>query len=325
MAIQWHPLLAQFLNHSLSDRITIRDSISLGEMPLEMDLLLEPRVPIPSLPYPYNHLGARTIGEFKGPADTADWSTISQIESYACLYQRGQNLADRGDITLWVIASQFATSFSRYIEVFTLIGDGVARGQLAGFPIYAIDLGSLPITIPAFPLLMVYKGNAEREKEIARFFIEHYEKLGRLSFFIETLHPQALKEVLQMLNVESLRGFDLDLPAILDLFETQKVIENIGMERIIETVGLERVIEAIGLEKAIETIGLEKAIETIGLEKTIETIGLEKAIEAIGLERVIETIGSEEVIRAIGAEALARIISTTLSDEEKERFIKQIR
>ena len=132
------------------------------------------------------------------------------------------------------------------------MGDGVQRGTLAGFPIYAIDLETLPLTGATFPLLLVYKGNIEREKEMAQFFIAHYQELGELSFFLELLHPQALKEVLREMNLDSsvprvrkadLRGYDFDLPAILDLFETKKIIQNIGLDKVIQTVGLKEVIQ----------------------------------------------------------------------------------
>ena len=232
MAIQWHPLLAQFLQHYLSDQIQIRDSIPLGQMPLEMDLLFQPSVPIQSLPYPYNHLGQPTIGEFKGAGDTANWATIAQIESYACLYQMQQKITDRNQITLWVIASKFASSFSLYIDNLMLVGAGVQRGTLAHFPIYQIDLATLPITPVNLPLLMVYKG--AREREIVQFFLEHYQEFREMSHFIKTLHPQALKEVLRDMNLESLRGFDLDLSAILELFPPEKVIQAIGWEKIIQ-------------------------------------------------------------------------------------------
>ena len=280
MAIQWHPLLAQFLRHSLSDQIQIQDSIPLGQMPLEMDLLFQPSVPIQSLPYPYNHLGQPTIGEFKGAGDTANWATIAQIESYACLYQMQQKIIDRNQITLWIIASKFASNFLLYIDDLIPIGPGVQRGTLAHFPIYQIDLATLPITPATLPLLMVYKGDLAREREIVWSLVGHYHELGEMRHFISTLHPQAIKEVLEEMNLESLRGFDLDLPAILDLFPPEKVIENIGME---------------------------KFIETIGLEKTIETIGLEKFLQYFNTSDLV------------------KLLASTLSEQERESFIEQLR
>jgi len=207
-------------------------------MPVEMDLLFQPIVPIESLPYPYNYLGLQTIGEFKGPGDSADWATVSQIESYACLYQMREKIPSREEITLWVIASDFAQSFFPLIDDLTPIGDGVQRGTLSRFPIYVINLSTLPITLATFPMLMVYKGNEEREKEIVQFFIQHYQELRDWGFFIELLHPIPLKEVLQSMNIESLRGFDLDMPAILELFEAEKVVQH-GLQRFIRTFGTE--------------------------------------------------------------------------------------
>lgn len=82
------------------------------------------------------------------------------------------------------------------------------------------------------------------------------------------------------MDIESLRGFDFDLPAILRLFDPKKVIQ---------------------------TIGLEKAIQTIGLEEVIQTIGLEK------------------IIHSLGPEDLAKTISSSLNDEEREKFIERMR
>ena len=234
MAIQWHPLLAQFLRHSLSDQIQIQDSIPLGQMPLEMDLLFQPSVPIQSLSYPYNHLGQSTIGEFKGAGDTANWATIAQIESYACLYQMQQRIIDRNQITLWVIASKFAGNFPRYIDNLTPIGPGVQRGTLAHFPIYQIDLATLPITPATLSLLMVYKGHLAREREIVRSLVEHYHELGEMRNFITILHPQAIKEVLAEMNIESLRGLNLDLPAILELFPPEEVIQHLNTSDLVK-------------------------------------------------------------------------------------------
>ena len=85
-----------------------------------------------------------------------------------------------------------------------------------------------------FPLLMVYKG--AREREIVQFFLEHYQELGEMSYFIELLHPQALQEVLQEMDIkpEILRGFDLDLPAILDLFPPEKVIQHLNTSDLVK-------------------------------------------------------------------------------------------
>ena len=74
------------------------------------------------------------------------------------------------------------------------------------------------------------------KEKLCSFFLEHYQELGEMSYFIELLHPQTLQEVLQEMDIkpEILRGFDLDLPAILELFPPEKVIETIGWEKVIQ-------------------------------------------------------------------------------------------
>ncbi len=73
------------------------------------------------------------------------------------------------------------------------------------------------------------------------------------------------------MNLESLRGFDLDLPAILELFPPEKVIK------------------------------------------------------IIGLEKFIETIGAETVIQHLNTSDLVKLLAATLSDQEREAFIEQLR
>ena len=87
MAIYWHPLLAQFLKEDYGDRLEIKDSVKIGKMPLELDILITPSVPTEELPYPFNYLGGTTIAELKGPGGTATHREITQVEIYGCLYQ----------------------------------------------------------------------------------------------------------------------------------------------------------------------------------------------------------------------------------------------
>jgi len=262
--------LAQFLREDHGERLNIKDSVKLGKMPLELDILINPKVPGIELPYPFNYLGeTTTIAELKGPGDTAIWEDLAQVEGYACLYQRRDEnkIEDRSQITLWLISSKFSQNFNQpprdYIENLKPVGKGVSGGSLAKFPIYLIDLGELPITLDTIPLLMVYEDNKEREKEIIRFVIEHYDELGRYGSFLSMLHVRAFKEVLGEMDLRNLRGLELDVPGIIDLF---------GLDRLIEAAGKDELIQKIGSEEVIESIGKERVIASIGKEETLAFI-----------------------------------------------------
>jgi hypothetical protein len=62
------------------------------------------------------------------------------------------------------------------------------------------------------------------------------------------------------MNIESLRGFDLDMPAILDLFETQKVVQH-ELQRFIQTFGTEDLARTIF--SALPSPEKEKFIEQV--------------------------------------------------------------
>ena len=265
---QWHPFLVQFLRHDYKEKLVIKEAFKLGKMPLEMDMLIQPKVPSQLLPYPFNCLAETTLVEFKGPGDEADWKAVSQIEGYACLYQRREKIEDRREITLWIVANKFAENFNQfpcdYIDNLTQIGKGVSSGELTRFSICLIDLGKLPITVYTIPLLMVYKDNPEREKEIIRFVIKHYGVLKEYLEFLSTLHIKAYKEVLADMNIKNLHELDLDWEEIYDFlgFVIHSVGDEKAIEKIIQTAGPEKVIESIGIEK------VEELLQKVKKEKT---------------------------------------------------------
>jgi len=135
-----------------------------------------------------------------------------------------------------------------------------------------VDLGELPINLATIPLLMVYEDRKEREKEIIRFVIEHYDELRKYGNFLFTLHIRALKEVLKEMDLSNLRGLELDVPEIIDL---------LGLDRIVEAAGKGKLIQKIGLKEVIEMEGEEKVIEMIGEDKLIEKIGPKKAFKIV--------------------------------------------
>jgi hypothetical protein len=90
--------------------------------------------------------------------------------------------------------------------------------------------------------------------ENKKFFIEHHQEPRIYSYFFSTLHAQALKEVLDEMDLRNLRGLDLDLPAIIDLFGEERVIQTIGPENVVQTIGPENVIQMIGWKKTLEII-----------------------------------------------------------------------
>ena len=112
MAIYWHPFLTQFLRQDYESLIAIENEVNLGDMPLRIDLLLTPRYSAIELPYPFCYLGPRTLASYKGPGDLAGHSSLVQLLTYALLYQQREESWQRRDLTLWLLANEFADDIS---------------------------------------------------------------------------------------------------------------------------------------------------------------------------------------------------------------------
>ena len=112
--------------------------MALGDMPLRVDLLLIRRNPAVHLPFPFSLPGQRTLVEYKSPDDAATQEDRSSWKSYGLLYAIREGIAQRHDLTLWLVASHFRREVSR-LGGAVLVGEqelgvGVKGGLLGGFP-----------------------------------------------------------------------------------------------------------------------------------------------------------------------------------------------
>jgi hypothetical protein len=241
MALYWHPFLADLLRHRYADRLLIYETVALGDLPLEADLLLIRRDPRHELPYPFALLGERTLVEYKSPDESADQAALQQLETYALLYLQRAELRTRQSVTLWLAASQFARDVSQrgaaeLVQQFEA-GPGVIGGSVDGFPTYLVDLQEVPFTEDTLPLHLVARG--AQEQRMVEYVLDHYQTHPRELDLVERLHPRKLLEVLQMRQLTP-EQIGLDYPALLALIGKERAINLIGEEEFINVIGEER-------------------------------------------------------------------------------------
>lgn len=243
MAVYWHPFLAQFIRDAYGDRLIVEEEVSLGDMPLRVDLLLIRRERRARLPYPFNLLGERTLVSYCGPEDRAMWQDLAKLEVYGILYQLRERLKTREAVTLWLVASRFAGGVGKdggaRLTRMRAHGQGTRQGTLHGFPTCLIDLNSLPVGAATLPLLLAAKGRVERRR--GEYLLDHPE-LRRYLLPFARLHWDTLTEVLTMRHVT---------PDQVGWTEKQirQLVEWLGRERIVHSLGEEHVLELLVEER----------------------------------------------------------------------------
>src|SRR5712691_2569768 len=255
MALYWHPFLAELLRHDYGDRLIVEEEVVLGDMPLKADLLLIRRDPTVALPFPFDLLGERTLVEYKSPDDAATQADLVKLEIYGLLYAWREGIAQRRDLTLWLIASQFRRQVSlsggAHLAGEQNVGRGVKGGTLDGFPTFFIDLHQLPFQPEVLSLLMVAKG--PKEQEMVEFLVDHFHDYPWHVRFLRELHVQTLREVLRMRQLTP-EQIGIEYRALLDLIGEERVVDLIGEERVVDLIGEERVVDLIGEERLVEDI-----------------------------------------------------------------------
>jgi len=256
MALYWHPFLAQMLRLSYADRLIIQEQLSLGDLPLEADLLLIRRDPALALPFPLGFLGQRTLVEFKSPDDTADQAALEQLEIYGMLYLRRERLQQRTDLTLWLMASRFASNVSQpgRAELVGLrqVGPGVRHGTLDGFPTVLVSLRDVPFSPDTIALHMV--GRGPQERSLTEYLLDHYgEYPEQIIELLQRLHAESLWEVLHMRNLTP-EQIGTNYDALLRIIGADKALELIGPERVAEHFGTEELLRALARRHGMEEL-----------------------------------------------------------------------
>jgi hypothetical protein len=234
MPLYWHPFLAEMLRLSYADRLIVQEQVSLGDMPLQADLLLIRRDPAVPLPYPLEFLGARTLVEFKSPDHTADQPALEQLEIYGLLYVRRERLPQRRDLTLWLMASNIAANVSQpgrtEIAGVQDVGPGVRRGTLDGFPTFLLDLQAVPFSPDTIPLHMVAGGR--QEPSLVKYILEHYRQYPQQLDLLPSLHGFALMEALMKHNLTP-EQIGIDYDALSRMLKLEHIMKHHSMEAVV--------------------------------------------------------------------------------------------
>jgi hypothetical protein len=244
MALYWHPFLAQFLREDYGDRLIVEEELNLGDMPLRVDLLIIRRDPRGRLPYPFNHLGERTLVSYCGPDHRAEQKDLAKLEAYGILYQLRESVRRRRDVTLWLVSSRFARQVSdrdgAHLTRARRVGPGVQKGSLFGFPTCLINQNALPVNAETLPLVLTAKGKVEWAT--GEYLIDHRESFHRRLLSFAELHPVTFKEMLVMkrLTLEQIGITDKEAKILIELVGEEKVVRLLGEERVLELLGEER-------------------------------------------------------------------------------------
>ncbi|HSN98431.1 MAG TPA: hypothetical protein VLS89_09035 [Candidatus Nanopelagicales bacterium] len=144
----WHPMLVALLETYLPGGWQLSPEFLLNRMPLRVDIVVlrrvdEPAGAIRKIHSIFDHLRPHTLIEHKGPTDELEPEDALALLSYGTQYMRLSGLLDPGELCLMVVCDRIPTSFveqvKRHKGAFDPLGEGLWRGELAGFPLHGVE------------------------------------------------------------------------------------------------------------------------------------------------------------------------------------------
>jgi hypothetical protein len=120
----WHPLLVRLLEWVLRDSCEVRDEVSVGRMPLRIDIVLIRRLEaaLPEMAYRdlaaiSRRLNAFTLIEFKSPADSLESGDWNKLLGCAHLFvAQAEQTIRSADLTLMILAPTLTAGFAKELS-----------------------------------------------------------------------------------------------------------------------------------------------------------------------------------------------------------------
>lgn len=254
----WHPLLVRLLEWLLRDSCEVRDEVTVGRMPLRLDILLIrrleielPELALRDLPAICRRLNTFTLIEFKSPADSLERGDWNKLLGCAHLFvAQAESGIQSSELTLIILAPRLTTSFRNELQQsrVTIFEEepGIHRVDGASFPAFVVETDR--VAGAAEPALTVFSHE----------FVEHPSQFVAS---LKSTHADMLYYVMQ--QIERFRsqtpGFEGDHMTE-KLYQTLEEME----ESFINRLPIERLLKRASAEERLRGLTPEEMLRGLG-------------------------------------------------------------
>jgi hypothetical protein len=144
----WHPMLVALLEIFLPSGWQLIPELLLSRLPQRVDIvILELVGSVPGAVHKlrsiFDHLRPHSLIEHKGPTDDLAGEDALVLLGYGAQYMRLKKLKNPADVCLMVVADRITPGFYEQIAKldgrFAQVGQGLWKGELAGFALHGVE------------------------------------------------------------------------------------------------------------------------------------------------------------------------------------------
>jgi hypothetical protein len=279
----WHPMLVALLEIFLPAGWLLIPELLLSRLPQRVDIVileLVDAVPGPAhrLHSIFDHLRPHTLIEHKGPTDDLAAEDALVLLGYGAQYMRLKKIKSAADVCLMVVADRITPGFveqlTRHDGRFAQVGQGLWKGELAGFALHGVETSDASRSGSSERLLYAF----------SRAFIT--DPQGGPPLDEEARRVYTLLQA-QVEQFRKARG-----PAAMKYYEMmQKSLEEL----------MEPVLEAMPVEKRLRGLAPEQLRERLTPEQRLQGLTPEQRLHGLTPDQLREGLTPEQLAATIDA------------------------
>ena len=271
----WHPLLARMLDFALASAFKVEEEVSVGKMPLRVDILLVrresgqlPEAKRQELSALVPLLNRFTLIEFKGPTDSMNRGDFAQLLGCAFLWHSQQTeMVPHEEVSLIVLAPTVSGPLR---EELMLLGCEASQHESGIFRVLGLP----------FPAWLVETDlMAERDQPIlslvSRVFLKDRERIiEKLAY---TGHEALLRYMVQQIKQFGSREGLAMQQGVSDGVQEMRELGEELLDKILEGLPAERRLRGLPLEDVLRALPPEKRLRGLSPEELVAGLTEEQA------------------------------------------------
>jgi hypothetical protein len=305
----WHPLLVRLLDYALKSAYKVEEEVSVGKLPLHVDILLlrreggqlsEPRSRDLSILLPL--LRRFTLIEFKSPTDTVQRGDLSKLIGCAFLWHSQQSpLVSHQDVALMVLAPSMTGPFREELDALGFqISDGepgVYRITGATFSAWFVETDVMAERGQPILSLVSRVFLNDRRSIIEKLALGGEGALANYRYMVQQIKQFRSEEdvAMQQAISENLTQFEDDL--------VNKMLEELPAERRLRGVAAEDRVRGLSSEQILAALGDENDL----VNKMLEELPAERRLRGVAAEERVRGLSSEQILAALSDEDVAKL------------------
>jgi hypothetical protein len=300
----WHPLLVRLLNYTLASAYTVVEEVSVGKIPLRIDVLLirredgklaDSRSLELSALLPL--LNCFTLVEFKGPTDAVERGDFAKLVGCAYLWHgQEKEIVPHKDLSLVFLLPTFCKPIQDEIQALGFQASAHEPGifRVDGLPFSTWLVETDVMAEQGEPVLSLVSRAFlnDRHSIIERLAGQGYGALAQYRFMVQ--------EVQQFRNEEDF-AMQQALSEHLDQFTEElvtKMLEELPAERRLRGLPAEDLLRGLPAEEVLRDEELvTKMLEELPAERRLRGLPAEERVRGLSVEELLSSLTVEQAAR----------------------------